>query len=645
MNFFDWIKKSGENLRQVEDKIYRDKSEFVEIYQKNLALEKEIAQRTEELHKANQTLLTLEHVWDIMNSSRPLSSVLETIVASLHGEFGYQYSCILQKIPTENGGDILKVKTFFQNNFIERLERHVPRSMFDNYIALAKEGLIDRTLTSGKILYSNKLAQFVTEIFPDVTLEKALEIQRSAFTQSVIVLPITSSKEFCGCLCVFSPRPEPKDNELNFLNLFVRQIELAITIAHLFETVKKQAVTDPLTELFNRRFYEDALSREATRSLRMKQPFTLISLDLDYLKAVNDKYGHAAGDRAICATAKAISENARSVDIASRVGGEEFNIILPGVDSVGGMIAAERLRATVENCRVEGVGRITASIGVATFIEQTLDVDELVELSDRAMYSAKKAGRNRVEFAQVENDISWQDIAANAFVDILEKHRIPFDKKTARVLAQKLQNIEEVHQGNSAREILYSVVDSISQSYIPNHQEGEAKEKVIMATRLAKKFDLSKTDIDRLKIAILLYDIGNTMVPTKILRKPEPLTDAEKEKIIKHPVLAAQEILKPISAISDIIPIIEHHHENWDGSGYPSSIKGEEIPLMSQIILIVDSYFAMTSERPYRNALTQEEAIREIQKSSGKKYSKALVAEFVKLIEENALAGEHASRG
>lgn len=640
MSFFDWIRKSSENLKQVEDKIYREKSEFVEIYQKNLALEKEIAQRTEELHKANQTLLTLEHVWDIMNSSRPLSSVLETIVASLHGEFGYLYSCILQKETIESNEEVLTVKTFFQNKFIERLERNIPREMFDNTLPYTRNGLVDRAISGGQIQFSSKIGEVITEVFPMLSLEKALEVRRGSQTQSVIVLPITSSKEFCGCLCVFSPRNAPKENELNFLNLFVRQIELAITIANLFETVKKQAVTDPLTELFNRRFYEDALSREATRSIRLKQPFTLISLDLDYLKAINDKYGHVAGDKAICAVAKAIAENARSVDIASRVGGEEFSIILPGVDSVGGMVAAERLRATIEKCSVEGVGRITASIGVATFIEQTLDVDELIELSDRAMYSAKRAGRNRVQFASVENEISWQDIAVSAFVDILEKHRIPFDKKVAKSLSKKLQSQEATNQGNSTKEILYSVVDSISQSYIPTHIQGEAKEKVIMASRLAKKFDLPKSEIDKLKIAILLYDIGNTMLPSKILRKCEPLTDDEKEKISKHPVIAAQEILKPISSIADIIPIIEHHHENWDGSGYPNSIKGEDIPLISQIILIVDSYFAMTSERPYRKALTAEEAMDEIQKAAGKKYSQEIVDEFVKVLEENMLAKE-----
>ncbi len=433
---------------------------------------------------------------------------------------------------------------------------------------------------------------------------------------------------------MFSPRIAPNENELNFLNLFGRQIELAITIANLFETVKKQAVTDPLTELFNRRFYEDALSREASRALRLNQPFTLISLDLDHLKRINDTHGHAAGDKAISAIAKAISENARSVDIASRIGGEEFSVILPGIDAAGGMIAAERLRQSIESSQVDEVGKITASIGVATFIEHTLDIDELIEIADRAMYLAKKSGRNQVKLATTAKEVSWQEVAIETFVEILEKHRIPFDSRTAKSLSQKLQSKEMLNQGASTKDTLYSVVDTIYKSYSPYHEKGITRDKVNFASLLAKKFELPKAEIDKLKVAMLLYDIGNTMLPNEILKKTGELTPEEREQVFTHPIIAAREILKPISKISDIIPIIEHHHENWDGTGYPNHMKGEEIPLISQIILITDSYFAMISDRPYRAALSEAEAIEQIKKDSGGKYREEIVKRFVEVLSE-----------
>ncbi len=633
MGFFDWIKNSGEKLRRVEDKIYQQRTDFVEIYQRNLDLEREISQRTEELHNANQTLLTLEHVWDMMNSSRPLSSVLETIVSSLHGEFRYLYSCIIQK-QLDSKGEFFAFKTYLQNDFSMKLDGCLKTPLFETRLNIKKDSSLYETVENKKFRYYTINEDIFSLLFPENYFpEKITELKNTTTVKTLMVLPIVS-KEFTGFLAVFSPREEPKDSEINFLNLFARQIELAITIANLFETVKKQAVTDPLTELFNRRFYEDALAREAKRALRLNQPFTLISLDLDKLKHINDMYGHSAGDAAIKAVARVINKNSRSVDVPSRIGGEEFAIILPGVDSQGGLVAAERIRASLEAEPVEIVGKITASIGVATFIEQTSNPDELVEIADKAMYFAKQNGRNQVKLAEAADEISWQEVAVDAFVQILDNHKIPFSESMANDLYKKLQTNQEKASGSSTKDLLCNVVDTISKSYAPQHQEGITKAKVQLASAIAKRFDLSKGDVDKLKIAMLLYDIGNIMLPNDLLKKTSPLTDDEKATITKHPIYAAQEILKPISHVSNIIPIIEHHHESWDGTGYPSRKKGDDIPLISQIILIVDSYYAMTSDRPYRKAYSEAEAVNEIKKSRGKKYSEELTDEFVHAIED-----------
>ncbi len=633
MGFFDWIKNSGEKLRRVEDKIYQQRTDFVEIYQRNLDLEREISQRTEELHNANQTLLTLEHVWDMMNSSRPLSSVLETIVSSLHGEFRYLYSCIIQK-QLDSKGEFFAFKTYLQNDFSMKLDGCLKTPLFETRLNIKKDSSLYETVENKKFRYYTINEDIFSLLFPENYFpEKITELKNTTTVKTLMVLPIVS-KEFTGFLAVFSPREEPKDSEINFLNLFARQIELAITIANLFETVKKQAVTDPLTELFNRRFYEDALAREAKRALRLNQPFTLISLDLDKLKHINDMYGHSAGDAAIKAVARVINKNSRSVDVPSRIGGEEFAIILPGVDSQGGLVAAERIRASLEAEPVEIVGKITASIGVATFIEQTSNPDELVEIADKAMYFAKQNGRNQVKLAEAADEISWQEVAVDAFVQILDNHKIPFSESMANDLYKKLQTNQEKASGSSTKDLLCNVVDTISKSYAPQHQEGITKAKVQLASAIAKRFDLSKGDVDKLKIAMLLYDIGNIMLPNDLLKKTSPLTDDEKATITKHPIYAAQEILKPISHVSNIIPIIEHHHESWDGTGYPSRKKGDDIPLISQIILIVDSYYAMTSDRPYRKAYSEAEAVNEIKKSRGKKYSEELTDEFIHAIED-----------
>ena len=201
------------------------------------------------------------------------------------------------------------------------------------------------------------------------------------------------------------------------------------------------------------------------------------------------------------------------------MGGEEFNVLLPGVDSKGGMIAAERIRKTIEDSKLDTIGTITASIGVATMFEHSENLEELLELTDQAMYNSKRNGRNQVTLAKPASETSWQETAINTFVDILSKQRIPIEKTLSADLCKKLEDM------NSPKEILYSVADILAKTYNPLADQGITKNKVLLATSLAKRFDLSKAETDNLRIATLLYDIGNLMLPTQILQKREPLTD------------------------------------------------------------------------------------------------------------------------
>jgi HD-GYP domain-containing protein (c-di-GMP phosphodiesterase class II) len=175
----------------------------------------------------------------------------------------------------------------------------------------------------------------------------------------------------------------------------------------------------------------------------------------------------------------------------------------------------------------------------------------------------------------------------------------------------------------------------LTKLYNPVHTSGVVKNKVLMAVSLAKRFDLPKEEIDNLRVAVLLYDIGNLMLPDELLQKATPLTDEERDTIKNHPVIAAREILKPISYVQDVLPIIEHHHENWDGSGYPNKMSKEEIPLTSQIILILDQYFALIEPRPYRAKLSARDALEIIKADAGKKWNNTLVNEFISLVEHD----------
>ena len=626
MGFFDSLRNFKNQIDQIESSVYNGKQSLLELYERNARLEAEIAARTKELDTANRQMLTLQHIWDMMNSSKPLSSVLNATVNSLQGELGYLHSCIAKRL-VDNEGDYLQIVAcageLFGDNFL-RLFSCEPsdiRLKFPNIEELP--GAID-----GKQIYqSTDIFNLVKSVFPDITDETAQKFSSETKAKSFILVPLSYKHSHFGSLVVFSTREEATENELNFLTLFAKQIELAITIADLFQAVKEQAITDGMTGLYNRRHFEEFIKKEATRSARQNQKFTVIGIDLDHLKKINDIYGHNYGDIAIKAIAEVLKRNGRSIDVAARMGGEEFNVILPGVDSAGGLVVAERIRKSIEAVPLEKIGHITASLGVATYMEHSGDIDELLELVDHAMYESKRNGRNRVTLAKPVSETSWQEVAIDTFIDILSKHRIPLDIKTSKLLTNKLQEM------NINNEMLYQVSDALIKTYNPEHPQDGTKQKIQLASLLAKRFDLSKESVDKLKIAILLYDIGNTMLPKELLSKTEPLTEEDRQSIKRHPVIAAREILEPISTIVDIIPIIEKHHENWNGTGYPNNLSGENIPIESQIILIVDSYCALLENRPYRPAVSKEEALKTILADANNKWSDKLAQEFVSIVQ------------
>lgn len=635
MNIFSGFKDLLGQINQLDGSIYSKGKDFADVYAKNAALEEEIAARTKELEQANQTILTLNSVWDMMNSSEPLSNVLDKIVSILSQDMGYNFAAVF-KLETEDKENVyMSIKSASADRIMNKVFEILKTNEDDYKLPYLTNSIIAKSIREKQIYSTPDLKGMVKMFFPALNDEQAKDLYLSMNSKSCTIVPLYTAKDDFGCVFVTSEREGVTDTENNFLSLFANQIELAINVAGLFEEVKKQAITDPLTGIFNRRYFEDNIVKEAERSLRLRQPFSVISLDLDYLKRINDTYGHQYGDLAIKTIANVLKKEARSIDIPARIGGEEFNLLLPGVDSHGAMIAAERIRKSIENQVLDTISGITASIGVATFLEHSDRIDELIELADQAMYKAKVNGRNQVQIAKLQNEVDWQRIAIETFVDILEKKRIPVNENIAMAITQKLKSVST--EDKNSNEILYSVVDIISQTYNRMYKTGTTKSKLILAVLLAKRLELPEEEIDKLKLAVLLYDIGNIMVPEEIFNKKEPLTEEEKEIIKQHPIIAAREILKPISNIQDIIPIIENHHENWDGKGYPANKSGIEIPITSQVVLLVDSFYAMTQDRPYRHAYNVDEVLDIIKKEAGQRWNEKLVDDFIDVVKNERL--------
>jgi diguanylate cyclase (GGDEF)-like protein len=221
------------------------------------------------------------------------------------------------------------------------------------------------------------------------------------------VVPLIFQGSFLGLLLVRSDDASRQwaDNELLLLHTVADQLAVAVNQAHLFAQMQQQALTDSLTGCYNRRSFELQLERDLHLATRMRQPLSLIMLDLDNFKHINDQAGHDAGDAALCMLADNLRAELRAVDTAARFGGDEFVIILPQANPEGAMLVAERLRKRISQMEVPDFGQVTASFGVATFPTHASSRDTLLVAADRALYNSKDAGRNRVSLPIDENDI------------------------------------------------------------------------------------------------------------------------------------------------------------------------------------------------------------------------------------------------
>ena len=622
--FFKKFNSYKEKINQFENVVSEERISFAQIMEKNAELQKEISERVEELQQANKSILALQNIWSTMNSSEPLNEVLKTIANGMIKNLGYHNAVIFQLFGEEEDG-YLKIRENAVSDSIISLRDILAKNVFSDFSIPVKnkENILIQAINSQEITTLQNFEQVFHGTNFELVPEKSEELKKMFKDNAAVVIPIVFQTKIFGCLFIISPRKEIGDTEMNFLNLFAKQIELAVTIADLFQTIKQQAITDGLTGLYNRRHFDLCLVNEAKRSIRLKQPFTLITLDLDHLKSINDNFGHSAGDAAIVGIANVLKQNARVIDIPSRFGGEEFGVILPGVDIEGGLIAAERMRAAIENSPLEGVGQITASIGVGTLLTHTDNVQELIELVDQAMYRAKRNGRNQVQIVQPWDENIWKRQALDALIHLLAQKMIPIDEKLAEELVEKLKNTNT--NDKNIDDIIFLVIDEFVNIYKPFYQRGNIKEKIDLIVKTSIELAVSPEDIDKLKMAAMVFDISNVMLPEGILLKDGPLSDAEKKEIRQHPLVAAKEILAPVGTASNIISLLEHWNEYYDGSGFPGELKGEEIPLGTAILVAINAYFALISQRPYRKAFSKEEALQILTEGSGKKWNPRVI--------------------
>ncbi len=399
---------------------------------------------------------------------------------------------------------------------------------------------------------------------------------------------------------------------LGHLGVIRPQIE---QLTEALQSAREAATTDRLTRVANRPTLLAQLFQEVERATRYGRPLSVAFIDLDRFKIVNDTFGHAVGDDVLRAVAETFRNNTRDTDFIGRYGGEEFVLILPetGIDEATNVV--EKLRHLILKLRVpSGSGEdiaVSISIGLAGGHGTNLHVDEMLRDADAAMYSAKSLGRNQTYvFAEVDD----------------ESARIPRSpiSKEARSRAAEVGDL-----GRQAAEAALSAIVAP----MPHYRGKPSSLIAAIAVRMAKHLDLPMQEIERIRVASLLHDIGKLGVPAQILEKPGPLSADEWQSVVQHPRIG-QVIIDRVAAVRDAGAIILHHHERFSGHGYPHGLRGGDIPLGARIVAIADAYDAMVHDRPYRKAISHNAALDELRKHAGIQFDPELVQIFCGIFSE-----------
>jgi diguanylate cyclase (GGDEF)-like protein len=385
-----------------------------------------------------------------------------------------------------------------------------------------------------------------------------------------------------------------------------------------FVQVEARAAHDRLTGVANRETLLTTLASEIERATRHHKWLSVAFIDIDRFKPVNDTYGHHTGDAVLREIATLIGDNIRASDLFGRYGGEEFMLILPETTPEEATVLAEHLRELVMDHPLTVAPRqglqITISIGVAGDVGSQLQADRLVDQADAAMYAAKSLGRNRTYRYRAVDD--------NAPV-----RRAPISAER-RAAATAIGQ----HASDAAAEALASVL-----APQPHHRGQPSDMIATLATGMALQLGLPQDEIERIRMASLLHDLGKLAVPLEILEKRSALSDQEWQAIGEHPRIG-QVILEQASSLREAVPTVLHHHERFNGGGYPHGLRGKEIPLGARIVAVADAYHAMIQDRPYRNARDHAQALAELRANAGTQFDPDIVDIFCELFADGVPA-------
>ncbi|TET53627.1 MAG: diguanylate cyclase [Actinobacteria bacterium] len=544
----------------------------------------EVVHLAENLLQSNKELQLVNELSSILCQSLDLSQVLKNALGRLVEWSDFKSASVYM---VKDGYIEMKAHKGLSADFVKKMKS----------ILVGKE-LPGLAIEQKKVIISED-AQLDARTRTDLFKKERLH--------ATLVVPVISKNKVLGALSLasenirkFNPR------EIKLLETIADQVGVVMENSNLYQQTIVLSRTDNLTKLFNSRYFEEILHKQISWSKRKNKTFSLIMLDIDELKSINDLYGHDSGDVLLRKFAQTLRDNLRDSDFYARYGGDEFVVLLPESNEKMAKVVAKKLIKKVSSARIFGFDKkplMTTSIGIAVFPKSASTVVSLVKAADIALYRAKQDGKN--------------------CVCLFEPSLLPEINFSSKRLGRIAQNADL-----NAIQTLVTAVD-LRDKFTGVHSSEVSR----LAVLLTDKLGLPTGDREKIRIAALLHDVGKIGISDKILLKPSKLSAKEYAQVKKHPELGVS-ILKYSKHFKKMLNIVLHHHERWDGKGYPYGLKGKKIPLLARIIAVADAYEAMTSDRPYRRAMSGKKALTQLWKFSGSQFDAELTKDFTSIIKE-----------
>jgi diguanylate cyclase (GGDEF)-like protein/putative nucleotidyltransferase with HDIG domain len=509
-------------------------------------------------------------------------------------------------------------------------------------------GLIGHVARSGKLALFNAINPNDPEgaglrpILPD--------------TLSAIALPIFYADQLHGVLYVESEQERDfSDEEVLLLRTLADLVAGAVHNALSFQKAQEQAITDGLTGVKTHRFFMEALSAEWKRSTRAGRNFSLVLMDLDRFKFVNDFYGHLEGDLVLQRVGHILEANCRRSDVVARYGGDEFVILMPETNMEHGRQLATKLRGWVSSDPLLREKNITASFGIASFPLHGSSPQELIQVADASMYLSKHQGGNAVSTADhfdPSETKKWKRDVLEAYLGVTLKRLFATGPEAFEEIYQRLKQFTESLAASQGETVIpvdgadnegpqalpQAVLDTVTSLAFAidakdHYTQGHSQKVSAYAALIAEALNMGDAEVEEIRLAGILHDIGKVGIPESILNKSGPLNPEEWETMKSHVHFGAK-ILDPLRPLARIQKMVLHHHEFFDGSGYPEGLTGEQIPLGARIIAIADAYDTITSDRTYKKARTAAEALAELERCANAQFDGEIIEVFLKAMRQ-----------